>query len=1078
MKIFLATIALILLILLILTTLLGTHTGNVWLWNLACRNIAPLSGELSEGTLLRGFTLRQLEWKDEALSIAVDRAALNWKLIELFNKTLQVNHLAIDELSITLPNKKDQTSQSKEPVTLPDIRLPLSLDIRQLFIKKTSIDNNDINDIRLSVKGSGSSIEIINLSLAYQSNQIDAEGNVTLEKDYPLALKVTLAPDNLLFQGYADIPAINLNLSGALLDYILKVSSHFELMSNPANLSLEAKGNLESLLIEHLKISEHEGFAQLSGQLKWSDALSWDGQIEANNIILQHWHPDLEGNLSGSLTSQFYLSNDSWSLIADDINIKGNTYNYPVHVSGSINVNSRYIWKIEKFLAVVGTNSLSAHGELAEQWNIDAELNAPALKEISPDLQGEVQGSLTLTGTSTSPALTFNLNSDSLQFSTTHIKQLNANGQLEKGKDIAGSASISASSLKLDTLDLKQLKLSAKGKETSHTLSLSTEGTPVSGILSLKGGYTNNQWQGQISHTQLNTTIGKWLLEKPVDLTATKDQLNFSEVCLNSTPSSLCIEPAQLTQQSGKVQFKLSQLNTERFSAFFPKDLNWKARIEAIGNLGWKDKKPDLNLKLTSSPGTLSAYDYQSHYQKLDAMVSLDEHQLKGLLDFQSPKLGDSHIAFTVQKMHQARYLTGQLDIDQLMLDIFAPFIPDTKNLTGTFSAKGRLAGTLEAPLLFGKLSIQGGQLETYSEIANIKDLKTTLTVNGDSGDIDGQMTLGEGVLAIGGQVGWRNLPPTGQITFKGDNLYFQYPGVGEVKVSPKLTLEIGQLFYLKGLINIPWARIEIKSLPENAVAVSDDVIIVKKDATSSLQGQTHSLFKMRLKTVLGNDIKLAAYGLQTDLTGELILQQDPGRPLGAHGTILLKDGRYHYFGQDLLIKEGKIIFQGPIDTPYILVNAIRNPDAIEDDVTAGINLSGPITKPEWSLYSTPEMPQQEQLSYLLRGKGLSGGDSSGLQSMLIGLGVSQFGGVATAIGETLGFSDVSLDTEGSGEDTQITIGGYIAPGLRLQYGAGVFNSLGEVKVRYELMPRLYLQVVSGLAQAVDLFYRFTIKPD
>ncbi|WBA88558.1 translocation/assembly module TamB domain-containing protein [Endozoicomonas sp. GU-1] len=123
-------------------------------------------------------------------------------------------------------------------------------------------------------------------------------------------------------------------------------------------------------------------------------------------------------------------------------------------------------------------------------------------------------------------------------------------------------------------------------------------------------------------------------------------------------------------------------------------------------------------------------------------------------------------------------------------------------------------------------------------------------------------------------------------------------------------------------------------------------------------------------------------------------------------------------------------------------------------------------------------MPQQEQWSYLLRGRGLEDGDSSAVQSMLIGFGVSQFGGVVTSIGEKIGLSDVTLDTQGSGDDTRVTIGGTIAPGLRVQYGAGVFDSIAEVKVRYELMPRLYLQAVSGIAQAIDLFYQFTIATE
>jgi translocation and assembly module TamB len=38
-----------------------------------------------------------------------------------------------------------------------------------------------------------------------------------------------------------------------------------------------------------------------------------------------------------------------------------------------------------------------------------------------------------------------------------------------------------------------------------------------------------------------------------------------------------------------------------------------------------------------------------------------------------------------------------------------------------------------------------------------------------------------------------------------------------------------------------------------------------------------------------------------------------------------------------------------------------------------------------------------------------------------------------------------------------------------------VFSPIAELRLRYELMPRLYLQAMSGVAQAVDIFYRFTL---
>ena len=70
----------------------------------------------------------------------------------------------------------------------------------------------------------------------------------------------------------------------------------------------------------------------------------------------------------------------------------------------------------------------------------------------------------------------------------------------------------------------------------------------------------------------------------------------------------------------------------------------------------------------------------------------------------------------------------------------------------------------------------------------------------------------------------------------------------------------------------------------------------------------------------------------------------------------------------------------------------------------------------------------------------------------------------------------MKLDTAGSGDESQVTVSGYIRPGLQVKYGVGIFNSVGEFTVRYRLMTDLYVEAVSGLDSAVDLLYQFELN--
>ncbi len=149
--------------------------------------------------------------------------------------------------------------------------------------------------------------------------------------------------------------------------------------------------------------------------------------------------------------------------------------------------------------------------------------------------------------------------------------------------------------------------------------------------------------------------------------------------------------------------------------------------------------------------------------------------------------------------------------------------------------------------------------------------------------------------------------------------------------------------------------------------------------------------------------------------------------------------------------------------------------DATEDDVIAGVRVTGTADEPKAEIFSDPAMPQAEALSYLLRGQGLDSNqsDSAAMTSMLIGLGVAQSGQVVGKIGETFGVSNLALDTQGVGDSSQVVVSGYVLPGLQVKYGVGIFDSLATLTLRYRLMPKLYLEAVSGVDQALDLLYQF-----
>jgi len=149
--------------------------------------------------------------------------------------------------------------------------------------------------------------------------------------------------------------------------------------------------------------------------------------------------------------------------------------------------------------------------------------------------------------------------------------------------------------------------------------------------------------------------------------------------------------------------------------------------------------------------------------------------------------------------------------------------------------------------------------------------------------------------------------------------------------------------------------------------------------------------------------------------------------------------------------------------------------------VIAGIRVTGNAIKPSVELFSEPTMEQARQLSYLISGADSFGGSEDSdsnktLVNALVSFGVGRSENGIGSLGQKLGVKDLNLQTAGQGSDTQVQLSGQLAEGVKITYGVGVFDSVSELSVHYQLRPQLYLEAVSGVNNTLDLYYQITSK--
>ncbi|MGO2564010.1 MAG: translocation/assembly module TamB domain-containing protein, partial [Pseudoalteromonas nigrifaciens] len=384
--------------------------------------------------------------------------------------------------------------------------------------------------------------------------------------------------------------------------------------------------------------------------------------------------------------------------------------------------------------------------------------------------------------------------------------------------------------------------------------------------------------------------------------------------------------------------------------------------------------------------------------------------------------------------------------------------------------------GTLKEPLLEGEVNIddinlQGEQLPIALEKSNVSILfnKATATIKGLLTDPQG------GNIKLNGDIDWQGEQPAVNVAIVGEQFYVRAQQGVVFKVSPDLKIGLANnAINLVGEVIVPYGRIEIEELPEGAVQVSDDEIIVdqKTKATKKVPFD----YDIDLKLIVKNDVKIESFGLESKVEGDLAIKMSQGTPIIATGELKLVNGTYLAFGQDLLIRTGQVGFSGSIEQPYLNIKAIRNPENTANGVIAGVTLTGNIEQPRLKVFSEPAMDQAQALAYLLNGQPLGEGDSSTdamLTQLLLSQGVSRSEGLVSKVGETFGLSDVSLTSKGSGEQTKVEISGYVAPSLQVKYSVGIFDSLSEVAIRYQLLSQFYIEITSGLYQNVDILYKF-----
>lgn len=868
---------------------------------------------------------------------------------------------------------------------------------------------------------------------------------------------------------------------------------------------------------------------QWVGQLRFKDI-----QLDELN---PSYPKDLNGSVKHSFAIKQKQQQSLWFFEIDDLGLDALVLDYPLTVQGRLSGEQNSDINIKQLSITNADNLIQVSGQLSEQNNLDIKLDIKELNTLIDGADGQIQGEVKVTGELKQANIQADLSSFNLSYLNNYIKQASIKSdilltELPTINLDAKIQQLAVNKQRIDNLNIAIKPQQSEKNTQQHRINLELDSNIANSKLQAFFTQQSTQWQAGLKQGWIKTVQGIWLLNKP--FTAAIDEskhLNISAHCWRATDQqqqkngNICFDKVY-AGDNGDIKITVNDFVISTLAPFIPNTLSVQGAIDANLKLFWKNRaKPNIDFTLTGKDlaADIKLDDKQQqphHYpvERFAIQLSSNQKQADFNVELDSQGLINSKLSGIITPYQQQPKIDADLHLQVPDFSAFTSLINGIDTIKGQLQSSIKIGGRLKQPNIDGKVYIVDTELKAQGVPVQISDLNSTIEFDQYSATVEGyfftneqkkqnkpqenrftkgfkllketavntvnipqrlaqnsldkQQRSTQGRADINGTFNWQS-KLSGDLHFKADQMLIQDYGKIELYISPDIHLIFDQIISLTGDINVDKGNITIQELPEGAVTVSKDVVVV--DAESKKDSSDIPI-EIGIKVGLGDQLRVKALGLDSYINGDLKINKKRLKELTVNGELTFSDGSYRAFAQQLVLQDSRIIFRGTPDEPYLSIEAIRDPRTIEDGVTAGVRVTGTPDQLTLTIFSDPSMSQQNALSYIMRGHSIensSDENNSQIAALLIDMSSSRTDGVMSNIGSKIGIDDLKLASTGHGDEQSVGVKGTIAPGVELSYGVGVFDSFTILAIRYELFKRFYIEASSGLYQAVDAYYEW-----
>ena len=840
--------------------------------------------------------------------------------------------------------------------------------------------------------------------------------------------------------------------------------------AHTAMLHFDGRGSGEQVAIRSLRATTPGGMLQASGNLRWSPGLAWmfDTTLAGFDpgYLFAGWDGAIDGRIATHGTARI---GGGFDATFDVPQLDGRLRGRALHGHGALTMRGNtYDGNVA---LVIGGSRIDARGTVADTLDIDAKFAPLQLTDILPQVGGDLQGTVKLTGTRNAPNIDAALSGHALHYAAYRTDALELHGRLPwlRGN---GALTIDARGLQAGIV-LDSVHVDAHGAMQALQLQANAHG-PLGAIrLTASAEKRGTDWLGTLEALQLSPTkLPSWQLEAPTYFAKHGSGWQLSHGCLTSSTSGQVCAAANWPQPG--ISMDAHGVPLVWATAYLPPRSDGKpwllrgevavsALLHPAGN-GWTGAA-----HITSVSGGLRNSERSRRdlvaYGNLALDAKFDPQHLNATLGAALDGGGriDAHITTGWDAYAP---LAGDIAMHTTALTWMELLSPDIVDPTGHLDGRIALGGTRAQPTLGGQAQLSTFKTELPALATMLTDGSLRLDAQPDgNARLHGSVRSGEGTLMLDGTLGW-HANASGQdaplvLNVRGKNVLASDTRDLRAVIDPDVVVRysVGQPLTVSGHVGVPSARIDLERL-DRGVTTSPDVVVL--DPVDP-QRKLATPLSLDLMLALGDDVRLHGFGLDGTLGGSMRVRDQPGRAMLASGTLEI-GGRYVAYGRKLDITRGRLVWSNSaIGDPSLDIRAQRD----VGDVTAGIDVTGHATRPHAEVWTDPATDQSNALAYLALGHPLSSASTDETRQLNAASAALTTGGnlLASQLGAKLGLDNAGVSDSRALGGSVLRIGKYLSPKLYIGYGVSLLGTGQVLTLKYLLRKGFDIQIESSTVE-------------